>query len=875
MPTRQLLRGDPETKQYLVFNNFAGGINTSDIDDVVGDGEFRMLQNVELGQGGGMLQNRKGFGEMSLLMELLYDKGIEIPTFYDYNPSLYPNRPIMIRIVKNTSNAFAKFEQYDTLADYITATSPFEIKLHILFNLGGTFYLLKVEKEIEATDFTASWDQMLVVDRDDYFPWTAASEQAWNTDGEVGGVYDVSGTDSDDLPSATTDGIYARVDAGSSYLYYVSSTTPATEFVERTLSADAYDFVSKTYILGAAISQQAKNALYVYDSDTESMTKITNKNCYKPTPYEVTSLGGTAALGFNVFALNPLTYIKDQDVGLKSILGVYLTDTDTGAYLEKIPTSGDFTVNVIQYGSSMNPYELDLTFRLGGTSEEKMYTLVTARDIGGIFQYDIVDLDITGVSYFMLDVEKREVWSNIPDEGDFEVLDTSLFPIGTIAHAVSEDTYWALASNITPPNVSNWVEISYNPEETIVSLLGQIFNIGATSGEKEVQSIDLSGARMMLINVVYSNPRMLYYKGNTLWFSEVGQFDFLPNVNFVTLPLDADDEITSVNFYRNTYIIFTKTSIYKMKGDYEAADFSVSLVNANIGCIAPYSVKGVNNSLLFLSADGLYKLTANVYADGIENVVKVDKKIKGLYDVNEFSEAVLYGEQYILFLKYDTYDALHYYYNIGNTEHPFTVSVFAQKPNLVAKLDQRLVSMRSSVFDVTTNVVYLYDKGFSDFAPSAASEEEAGQSYFYTCRVLTTRNSLGYPTHDKKYKSCYLKTYYAGESVIRVTVLVDDFIIVDPNTYKVVKGTDGRISYVLYDSEDADSVISLDLEVAELGEYELGTSPLGDSPFTIHKVSIGSKGNNIQVMLEHKSNGQFGLVSIGHVFKVGKVKAVL
>ena len=71
----QIYRGNSEQKLYYLLNNFVGGMNTVDVDEVVSPNEFRELKNVDLSKQG-MLQNRKGFKHLKLLNSLLLENGM-------------------------------------------------------------------------------------------------------------------------------------------------------------------------------------------------------------------------------------------------------------------------------------------------------------------------------------------------------------------------------------------------------------------------------------------------------------------------------------------------------------------------------------------------------------------------------------------------------------------------------------------------------------------------------------------------------------------------------------------------------------------------------------------------------------------------------
>ena len=57
---RQVYRGDPEQKQYALYDNFSGGVNSADSDEYLRNNEFKNLINVEINSKG-RIENRKGF----------------------------------------------------------------------------------------------------------------------------------------------------------------------------------------------------------------------------------------------------------------------------------------------------------------------------------------------------------------------------------------------------------------------------------------------------------------------------------------------------------------------------------------------------------------------------------------------------------------------------------------------------------------------------------------------------------------------------------------------------------------------------------------------------------------------------------------------
>lgn len=207
--------------------------------------------------------------------------------------------------------------------------------------------------------------------------------------------------------------------------------------------------------------------------------------------------------------------------------------------------------------------------------------------------------------------------------------------------------------------------------------------------------------------------RAVYYKDDTIWFSEINNFSYVPNYNYVSLPIEPTDKITKIEFFKNVYIIFTKQRIYKMIGSFGSSTFQVMPVNLSIGCHAPGTVIPVENELYFASPRGLYALKSSEYREGIENLKELDTKVKKLTsDVTKYlgeksdpsiryngiperACAVRYKDKYMLFLNASSeegdlsiqdIDALVYQYDLK----AFSEIKFPIKPTFLFMVDGAL-----------------------------------------------------------------------------------------------------------------------------------------------------------------------------------------
>lgn len=211
--------------------------------------------------------------------------------------------------------------------------------------------------------------------------------------------------------------------------------------------------------------------------------------------------------------------------------------------------------------------------------------------------------------------------------------------------------------------------------------------------------------------------RALYYKDDTIWFSEVNNFDYVPNYNYVTLPIEPTDKITKICYFKKSYIIFTKQRIYKMINSFGESDFAVQPVNMSLGCHAGNTVVPIEDTLYFASPRGLYALKSSTFVEGFENVKELDLKVKKLTSdftkysdeledpavrfngISERAYATRYKDKYLLF--YNNYndkgdyaavnglDTLAYQFDIG----AYTTYRFKEKPTFLFMVDNAIETL--------------------------------------------------------------------------------------------------------------------------------------------------------------------------------------
>lgn len=952
MGYRQVYKGNSELKQYYLVNDFSGGINTTDVDNVVADNEFRELLNVELSNRG-KLQNRRGFGNLKAFNQLLFENNIDLDRKIGF-----------IKVVKNVGNIIDRLRDFEDVDDLRNNATNFELHiLLILENSLGTsdVVLLKVIKDdvnpnilvsqklLYTFDTVADYKDIITTPRtvdyadNIYFSLSSIdnslkgianysiSSETFSiidenncyspTPREVTGVYGSTGFNvlsknpltnisSEETGIKTIRGMYLTTVEGDllnkipstgdfivNVLYSGSNFDPyelQITFKNQNDHVLFYNLPSATVSGGLfkyTISNlNRENSNYISIDIEKQEPKRTVPSNVELNPFLGISVGHFVTVGtfpdLKLY-LKTETEYEEQPIAPYHVsqVGLYYEPADEASWLSYGVVGGKY--DLVGEGIQTLPKPTEYLYngrpiigRILNSDGTYFYFRVIADSPDPYKRWGTSDLYHD--QYFVLYYDYPFEYNNRIYNKSFKLYkyDNSKTPSEKyvfIGHFLSVPTYDDLVLKIgefVKVNETNKVykvdsisgvdytfsEVTYNDNELIIPLLGQLYDVGDINNIDKLEPLDLKDVKITLVG-----DRLVYYKGNTIWFSELGQFDYLPNTNYIILPLQSNDEITNISYFRNSFIIFTKETIYKMSGTFETDTFNVQMVNEYIGCIAPNSVRSINNSLYFLSRQGLYQLVANNYTDGLENVKKLDVNIKGLINIDPNYESMLYDEQYWLINKVDSgLKVIKNYYNMvsSNRQSPFSLDSYKHTPDLIFKEGMYVYAIRDGEF-------YVYDLGNTDFMPYRELTTNT-HLYTYPCRISMINYSMGYPTHDKKFKNIFIKTKALDFSVLNLTVKIDDYVFIDPYSYKAIVNENGEVEY--HKILDAEKPNILKLGQATLGNFEIGKDVLGDNGNILHKIPVSRKGKTISVVIEQQSNGLFSIEDIGFLYKLGKVK---
>lgn len=482
-------------------------------------------------------------------------------------------------------------------------------------------------------------------------------------------------------------------------------------------------------------------------------------------------------IGFNVLGDEPLTWTNNSVLTTPSIQGMYLTTTGR-IPLNIIPTGTPIQLNIIHTGN---------------------YHLFT----------------ITAYEY----------------EAAIDIVATFNAGLSTSAISVYDITFK------THPSVECQFNVNFSDPAVTLDDYIDYYNTGVIPADaKTVETLNIGNYKL-----IQMYDRMVYYNDNELWFSEINTFDYIPNYNYVLVPLDADDAVVKIKFFRTSYMLFTRKKIYKLLGNFGEPSMMLDQVTDELGCIAPNSVQLVNNKLYFLSTLGLRVLETDRFISNLENLDKFDRKVSPLISRSNKTYGIVHNEQ-IMFISNERVSKQ--YVTIRNREYliPNITHLYYQYETFSFSNWAENGTPRFILNEAGDMFSFLGIETLTGFKMQAYRYGDAHNDFghLYKCIMETSGLHFGYPIHEKKIKSLVFK-------------LGPDS---DLNTIYISVFGDGRPKH--------DKMIDFRQET-ELAEIE-------NSKFTLNKELMPTKCKNIAVRIEIPECKGIDVQSMAYNYKLGKVR---
>ena len=647
------------------------------------------------------------------------------------------------------------------------------------------------------------------------------------------------------------------------YIYDSDEYKPLGPIDMETYNGYTYMATGKDYIIQIDQTPTTKGTHYVYTNEADlfkifSGTEMesANKNTiYKPTAIELQQIG------FNILSNDPLGFV-DTTGSVNKIKGVF------------------YSVNITRNGSTFRQPITKVPYN----STFNIHVLKTGSTSVGTPQYRPDNGET--------DVEKNP-YKNLPG-----------------SWLSGNNTIWVCSGIDSDQRFE--LKLTLGSDEFITYIDTTSSSVDETGYVSDISKLVYASTRLKVIN----NQLVLYGKHGYMFFSEFDMFNYFPNYNYLYVANDAGEEsVTSVNYFRQYYAIFTNKRIKKMTGAFGTSDFGIYPLNDFIGCPVGRTVRALGSNLLFVGNDGIYKLKQGYLGEGTENVEKMDTVLDNAISLNNTIQAFTMNNNYIVvkndgktWIVYSGETDAFYEYNLESE----TAQVYiGENPdtNMTKKIKQFYSIFETTLYDsygdffLVPMYNYTYNSSYTDGELSAVdfmtfrfgdvdyiTNDKAYKDGAGFISSLETHNlSMGYPTNTKKFKDVYIKLLNdSGHAIpLYITIYVDDKKVVDPEYYDIMY--DG-LTNTYYYTKKTESNKALAISRA-LGEFTLGEDPIGGKTVQQIKMRVGESGRSIRIILRDGYNStnelsleerglpererniyNFAITSIGIVYKIKKVK---
>lgn len=176
-------------------------------------------------------------------------------------------------------------------------------------------------------------------------------------------------------------------------------------------------------------------------------------------------------------------------------------------------------------------------------------------------------------------------------------------------------------------------------------------------------------------------------KDNEVIFSAVGSPESFTYTSILNISSGQADNITALHEFNSGLLIFQKRSVYYLQG-YDlagASDVELNKLNVSCGTEWPETVKTVENAVLFMGDNGLYRLSIPYYSTSIAARNVSDKRIsKRLTDekAKGFAAAVYNNIYYLTKMTDHGNYEYRYYTTLGSFWGEYTQNPYCYAPRL-------------------------------------------------------------------------------------------------------------------------------------------------------------------------------------------------
>lgn len=318
-----------------------------------------------------------------------------------------------------------------------------------------------------------------------------------------------------------------------------------------------------------------------------------------------------------------------------------------------------------------------------------------------------------------------------------------------------------------------------------------------TNPEKTINFTNMSTCNMIFVHYdrlcVYgdtSNPDYLY-------ISHLNNFTYFPRTNIMPIIDPLRGALQSAIQFKNFLVLFTDGSIQQLTGT-SPKDFALQPIHTSLGTVKPYSVRVMQNYVVFVGNDnGVYVLKTFNFAGANDkmNVQRIDNDIKDklVSDISTSTRilSAIYNNQYYLYVQTASNNYVYRYY--------YDMNIWVRDSLGIQFITMDTIGNAITTTSPTGGTIYQMKRGvYFD-----------GTNSVFNIHLISKDYDMNMPHHRKKMKQFQFLCELTALSTASVKVYGDNVLLTtqsithDPNQTsdadKLKVTTSGRFRYTKVD----------------------------------------------------------------------------
>jgi hypothetical protein len=340
----------------------------------------------------------------------------------------------------------------------------------------------------------------------------------------------------------------------------------------------------------------------------------------------------------------------------------------------------------------------------------------------------------------------------------------------------------------------------------------------------------------------------MYLYGNpdspaTVYMSHLNTPNYVPSLYNLEFDNPRREPITQILQYRNSLVIFTKTSVQALYGT-GPDDYRRVMLHTDLGCIAENGAAVMQNHIAFVSYQGIYALKTLGLTDDKATVERLDTNIANIVP-NDTNVLVAYHENQ-LHVTFPTQKVRFRYYELLKAWTKDYSDNFILRGMKVVDGD---------LFAYKNLALYQFDSTVFD-------DDDYNYENYFESKYL----SFGQPYHQKKLKELQILTAPNDESMnCTIYVYADEQAVITPD-HSYASVVDGVVVWNVS--------IEPNFHVSPGAKYDdnmiLGDSVFGENLFDKEKLPLTGKCLRTRVKISNNEPKENHFIGFAYVFKTRK-----